>query len=104
VQGLDELYLEYGDRGFLPISVVAQDAVGLTPDVTDAAMWGQELGLTYPVLADVDGDFFPIWDPEGVLPVMYLVDQDGVVVRAEVGGVESMDELEAQVAQLLDRR
>jgi len=55
------------------------------------------------VLADVDGDFYPLWDPDGVLPVAYVIDQDGVVAWSEAGGAGGLDEMEAQVVALLDQ-
>lgn len=67
----------------------------------DAALWADGLGLTFPVLADVNGEFYPVWDPEGVLPVTYIIDQDGVVVWAEIGGAGGLDDMEDLVAELL---
>lgn len=101
MQGLEDLYQEHGDAGFLPVSVVAQDRTGQTPDVEDAALWADGLGLTFPVLADVDGEFYPVWDPDGVLPVTYIIDQDGVVVWAELGGSGGLDEMESLIVGLL---
>lgn len=80
-----------------------QDGVGATPTVDDAGLWASELGLTYPVLADVDGTFFPVWDPDVVLPMAYIIDADGVVAWAEAGGSGGLDEMEAEVLALLDR-
>lgn len=87
----------------MPISVVIQDGVGGTPVVEDAELWGSELGLTFPVLADVDGEFFPIWDPDVVLPMAYIIDADGEVAWAEAGGSGGLDEMEAEVLAQLAR-
>jgi hypothetical protein len=57
--------------------------------------------LTFPVLADVDGEFYPLWDPDGVLPVAYIVDRDGVVAWAEAGGSGGLTEIEEQVVAIL---
>lgn len=67
----------------------------------DAASWAQEMELTLPVLADTDGTFYDVWDPEGVLPVTYIVDPAGVVVFGEAQGTESLEALEAQIIELL---
>jgi peroxiredoxin len=83
------------------VSVVVQDASGLPPDSDDAALWADGLGLTFPVLADEDGEFYPVWDPMGVLPMAYVIDQDGVVAWAEAGGAGGLEEMEAQVVTLL---
>lgn len=53
------------------------------------------------MLADVDGEFYPLWDPEGVLPVAYIVDRDGVVAWAEAGGSGGLTEIEEQVVAIL---
>ena len=102
VQGLEDLYQDYEDQGFVAISVVAQDGAGQIPDSEDAAEWADELGLTFPVLADADGTFFPIWDPELVLPVAYIIDQDGVISWAEAGGAGGLPEMESQIVALLE--
>ena len=101
MQGIEALYQSYGAQGFLPISVVAQDGGGQLPDPEDAALWADELGLTFPVLADVDGEFFPLWDPLGVLPMAYIIDQDGVIVWAEAGGSGGLEEMEIIIQGLL---
>ena len=81
--------------------MVVQDAGGQLPEPDDAALWAENLGLTFPVLADVDGEFYPVWDPRGVLPMAYIIDRDGVVVWAEAGGSGGLDEMRAQVEALL---
>lgn len=96
------LYGSYGDQGFLPVSVVVQDRIGETATPEDAALWAEGLELSFPVLADVDGEFFPVWDPAGVLPVTYVIDRDGVVVWAELGGAGGLEDLEALLQTLLD--
>jgi len=80
--------------------VVVQDARGLAPDPEDADLWAEDLGLTYTVVADEGQAFFPAWDPEGILPVAYLIDEDGVVAWREFGG--DLDAIEEQVSALLD--
>ncbi len=85
----------------MPISVVIQDGVGDTPDVADAELWASELELTYPVLADVDGEFFPVWDPDVVLPMAYIIGPDGVVAWAEAGGSGGLAKMEEEVLALL---
>ncbi len=87
----------------MPISVVIQDAVGGPPDVDDAATWADGLGLTYPVLADVDGEVFEVYNPDVVLPLAYLVDRDGVVAWGEAGGTGNLDEIRDRVDALLAR-
>ena len=87
----------------MPISVVIQDGVGGPPDVDDAELWASDLGLTYPVLADVDGDVFATWNPDVVLPLAYILDEDGVVRWGEPGGSGRLDEIQSTVDELLAR-
>jgi peroxiredoxin len=84
----------------VPISVVVQDAVGAVPVVDDANIWADGLGLTFPVLADVHGEFYPIWDPEDVLPIAFIIDRDRVITYAEAGG--SDEEFETLVIEALE--
>lgn len=102
MQGLQDLYETYADEGFVVISVVVQDLSGDLPTPDDAALWQDELDLSFVVLADVDGTFFPVWDPEGVLPVTAIIDPEGVVRWRRAGGSEAeLEEIEATVRAAL---
>lgn len=81
--------------------MVAQDASGGLPDASDAELWADSLGLSFPVVADADGTFFPLWDPQGVLPMAYIIDQDGVVRWSEAGGAGGLEEMEQEVLALM---
>lgn len=85
----------------MPISVVVQNAVGGPPTTADAALWLEQMELTFPVLADPTGSFYETWDPDGILPVSYIVDRDGVVAWGEAGGTGRLEEIEAQITALL---
>ncbi len=101
MQGLEGLYQDKADDGFEVISVVVQDARGGTARVADAELWASGLELTYTVVADVDGEVFQTWDPRSVLPMAYIIDQEGVVTWAEAGGSGGLDEIDSQVSRLL---
>jgi len=81
--------------------VVAQDQYGDPAQPEDAALWKDGLDLTFPVLADTDGSFYAEWDPRNVLPMAYIIDQDGVVAWKEAGGSGGLAEMEEQVLLLL---
>lgn len=85
------------------MSVVVQSASGGPATSDDAALWAEHLELTFPVLADPTGEFFETWDPAGVLPMAYIIDQEGVVAWAEAGGAGGLEEIEVQVTALLSR-
>ncbi len=79
------------------MSVVIQDAAGGPPDSEDAALWADELGLGFPVLADVDGEVYATWDAEGVLPKAAVLDREGRITFIELGGASALDDIEAAV-------
>jgi hypothetical protein len=99
---LEDLYQEYNPEGFIPISVVIQDSSGYPATAEDAALWADELELTFPVLADSTGSFNETWNPDLVLPMAYIIDKDGIVVWAEAGGAGGLEEIKNQILMLLD--
>jgi peroxiredoxin len=82
--------------------VVGQNAEGLTPDADDAQLFADVLGLSFPVLADSDGEFWPVWNPESVLPITIIIDADGEVVWNEAGGTSNIEGIEEMVLSLLN--
>jgi len=85
----------------VPISVVGQDARGGTPDADDALEFAEELELSFPVLADAEGEFWPVWNPDSVLPMATILDADGVVIWSEAGGSSGIEEMAEIVVSLL---
>jgi peroxiredoxin len=69
---LRELHDRYRDAG------VALLAVSLDRDRRDAASTAEALGVNYPVLYDAGGEIGRLYDV-GSMPVMILIDRDGVV-------------------------
>jgi hypothetical protein len=53
------------------------------------------------VVADTTGAFWAEWNPEGVLPVTYVVDRSGVVSWADYGDSSVIAELQAHVVKLV---
>jgi hypothetical protein len=85
----------------VPISVVVQDARGGPPTADDAALWAEQLQLSFPVLADPTGEFFEAWDPAGILPTSTIIDRDGVITWTEAGGAGGLERIEAEILTLL---
>jgi hypothetical protein len=83
------------------MSVVVHDTFGDTATEVSAGQWAQQLELSFPVFADTTGAFFAEWDPEGVLPVAYIIDRDGIVVWTQAGGSSELEAIESQVSALL---
>lgn len=88
----------------MPISVVVQNGSGGPPTTSDAALWAEQMELTFPVLSDPTGSFYATWDPDGVLPVAYIIDREGVVAWGEAGGAGGLEEIEAQIKALLEAK
>lgn len=49
------------------------------------------------------GTFWPVWNPEGVLPVTYVIDRDGVISWADFGDSGALPELRQHVLELVDQ-
>ena len=82
--------------------IVGVDFNDVNPDGAMALV--EETGATYPSIADPGGklmaeDTFAVG--RRGLPAFVFVDEEGVVVGQDSGGVESMDELKALVAEHL---
>jgi hypothetical protein len=92
---LEDLYQEYNPEGFIPISVVIQDSSGYPATAEDAALWADELELTFPVLADSTGSFNETWNPDLVLPKVVHILLDGTPEGVEIPKViQKMIEIE----------
>jgi hypothetical protein len=81
---------------------VAQNSTGGLPSAADAGVWADGLDLSLVVLADTTGGFWTQWNPDGVLPVTYVIDQSGVVSWADFGDSSALPELRAHVIGLVD--
>ena len=94
----------YGKDGFQVFTMMAH---GTSPrdvgTMEDAGRWVDQFGVTYPVVADVDGKAQWEWSraPDIVtIPMTYIMDQDGIV-RWFGGGDHHAPAMEASVASLL---
>lgn len=74
----------WGPRGFVHLTILAEDASGTTPDVADAAAWAEAYGDHAPVLVDPDRAVSP--PVSGQFPVTVIVSRD-LVVEAVLPGV-----------------
>lgn len=92
---LEEFHQRHGDR----VAMVGVDFNDVHPD--GALALAEETGATYPSVADPGGelmteDAFAI--ARRGLPAFVFVDEDGVVVGQDSGGVESVDEVRELVS------
>ncbi|WP_416955167.1 TlpA family protein disulfide reductase [Nocardioides sp. T5] len=95
---LEEFHQQYGDR----VPVLGIDFNDVHPD--GALALAEETGATYPSIADPGGELM-VEDAFAVarrgLPAFVFVDEDGVVVAQDSGGVDSVAEIKAKVAEHL---
>jgi thiol-disulfide isomerase/thioredoxin len=92
---LEEFHEQYGER----VRVLGVDVNDLFPD--RALRLADETGATYPSLADPGGDVFGHEVLNFVasgLPAFVYLDESGKVVGSSSGGVESVEEIRANVS------
>ncbi|MBD3946416.1 TlpA family protein disulfide reductase [Nocardioides ganghwensis] len=95
---LEEFHQQYGDR----VPVLGIDFNDVHPD--SALALAEETGATYPSIADPGGELmaeeaFAV--ARRGLPAFVFVDAEGQVVAQDSGGVESVAEIKAKVAEHL---
>lgn len=95
---LEEFHKQYGDR----VPVLGIDFNDVHPD--GALALAEETGATYPSVADPGGELMAE-DTFAVarrgLPAFVFVDAEGKVVAQDSGGVDSVAEIKAKVAEHL---
>jgi thiol-disulfide isomerase/thioredoxin len=95
---LEQFHQQYGDQ----VPVLGIDFNDVHPD--GALALAEETGATYPSVADPGGELMAE-DTFAVarrgLPAFVFVDADGTVVAQDSGGVDSVAEIEAKVAEHL---
>jgi thiol-disulfide isomerase/thioredoxin len=98
---LEEFHQQYGDR----VAMLGVDFNDVHPD--RALALAEETGATYPSVADPGGELMAE-DTFAVarrgLPAFVFVDADGTVVAQDSGGVDSVAEVKAKVAEHLGIR
>ncbi len=80
---------------------MAQNGQGGPPEASDAALWAEGLELVLPTVAATDPDFWDLWNPEGVLPVAYIIDQRGVITWRDAGDSGGLPTMQAKIETLL---
>lgn len=82
--------------------MLVENSSGQPPESKEAASWKESLSLTYPVLADIDGEFFSTYGGGDEVFVFYLIDRDGVIVWQETReGPDTLQRIRDQVETLL---
>jgi peroxiredoxin len=96
IPDFEEAYQAYKDEGFVILGVNEQES----PDIIEPFL--AEMGATYPVLLDEQGQVMSEYRVLG-LPTSLLLDQDGVIQTRHTG-ILSIAQLETQLAKLLPER
>jgi|ERR1700682_733603 len=92
---LQRLYQRYGSDGVIFLGISQDDA-------RKTKEFGQEYGVTFPLLLDSDG--YPVSNAYGLtnVPTTFLIDQNGTVKIGSMGF--NKKDLEAIAADLAERR
>ncbi len=93
---MQEVYEAYEGQGFtiLAVNTTYQD------QKESALDFSQSLGLTFPILFDLDGEVARQYQVRA-MPTSFFIDAEGVVQRMVVGGPMSEGLLRAEVEKLL---
>jgi peroxiredoxin len=96
----EALYQDLVGQGFITLEVLVDDETigGDRASVEDARGWAEEYGITFPVMADIQGNVDQIYGM-GALPVNVVIDR-GFVVRNIFLGYDE-EELRAAIEALL---
>lgn len=96
---MQEVYETYEDQGFtiLAVNTTFQD------QQESALAFSQSLGLTFPILFDLDGEVSAQYQVRA-MPTSFFIDAEGVVQRTVIGGPMSEGLLRAEIEKLLKAR
>lgn len=93
---IQNVYEAYADKGLviLALNATYQD------DLASASAFAAELGLTYPILLDLDGSVSSQYNLRA-LPTTYFIDPEGRVQDVVIGGPMSEALLEIRAEELM---
>ena len=96
MQAIQNAYLAYGNQGLIVLAVntTFQD------DATVARQFAQSEGLTFPLLTDLNGDTFRLYQVEA-MPTSFFVDRQGKIAEVVVGGPMAEALIRSRVEELL---
>ncbi|MDA1330483.1 MAG: TlpA disulfide reductase family protein [Chloroflexi bacterium] len=93
---MQRVYERYRDQGFvvLAVNVTNQDQIGA------ARAFVEEMGVTYPIALDVDGEVSRLYNLQA-LPSSFFIDPQGVIQEVIIGGPMAEALLAIRAEQLL---
>ena len=74
-EGIEEVYHEYSDQGFMYLSVLPENVDGETPEQSDLQDWTTWFGISAPVLSDNSGWSYDLV-PEQDWPNVLILDRE----------------------------
>ena len=83
---MEWLLEEFGPDGFIPMMVMYDGTSSSTMALAE------EMGLTYPILSDPNGELFDRWDPDYFTPSTTFVARGGVVEMVDTVWYQSLVE------------
>ncbi len=94
---LQRVYEDYQEQGLeiLAVNATNQDRLA------DAAAFAGQLGLTFPILFDEDGEVSLLYQLRS-LPTTYFIDRQGIIQDVVIGGPMSEALLRIRIDQLLE--
>lgn len=94
---MQRLYTDYHDKGLeiLAVNATSQDRL------SDALAFSDELGLTFPILLDTNGEIARLYQVQS-LPTSFFIGEDGKIKDVVIGGPMSEALLRIRVDQLLE--
>jgi cytochrome c biogenesis protein CcmG, thiol:disulfide interchange protein DsbE len=94
---MQRVYEEYASQGFtiLAVNTTYQD------DLNSALNFAAELGLTFPILLDLDGQVSRQYQIRA-MPTSFFVDSQGIIQDVVLGGPLSEALLRVRIQQLLE--
>jgi peroxiredoxin len=89
---MQEVYEAYEGQGFVILAVDVQEETSVVTDLVE------DLGLTFPVLLDTQGEVTRSYRIPG-LPTSYFIDREGVIIAKRLGPIDQ-PWMERHLAQL----
>ena len=95
---MQRVYEQYQAQGFTILAVNATNQ----DQMQTALGFAKELGLTFPILFDMDGNVSHLYQVRA-LPTSFFINQNGVIQEVVVGGPMAEALLDIRVRQLIER-
>ena len=91
---VDATWEDYRDQGFMYLTVLPEDIEGDIPDQEDLVGWGEDWGVTAPILADGEG-FSAEIEPNAEYPHVMIIDRN---MKVSVTDVEPAEDASIRAA------